>query len=841
MRAAGLESWYTGTFDSDDNWPSLEDYYDDSGRPEKLIASLDESANKVVAHTPRTNDSRYGGRGLVVGYVQSGKTMNFTAVAAKAADVGYRLVIVLSGMQNSLRKQTQARLDRELVDLDGGTFEGLTDTRSDFHAPEHAIDFGTSGESGSGAATYLIVAKKNQAVLRRLIDWLGSTDGIRSTPILVIDDEADQASVRTKSTKVINEQIRSIVKMSDRCTYIGYTATPFANVFIDPDDEDDLYPRDFILSLPKPDGYFGPEALFGRFDGQPDSIETEPLDVVRFVDDEDLRNLVPSTRDDIPDFKPVVTGALRDAVDWFLLATAIRRVRGIDGHSSMLIHTHVNTDVHEKFRAPLNDYLTSLLEDLGSRHSLVRQRLRRLLGDEQDRVTIDGFSPAPVTEEQIFAELPAVVKRTSVILDNYKSKDTLDYGDGASPIYAIAVGGNTLSRGLTLEGLVSSVFVRTAHAYDTLLQMGRWFGFRPGYADLPRIWTTEKLHEQFGHLASVEHGMRRDIELYQVLNVNPKDAAVRIRTHPALAITAKLGSAKRYSMSLVGRTMTTRYLHHADENILRGNLRAADDLYAKLLAADDAITYETMKTGSRVFNNVPKQVVTDFLGAYRLHPNSQNLQADSLRVFIERASQQVPEYLDHWTVAFISGSGSPVPEGSLKGFRTSVRSASDKQDDHVRIHTLTNPTDFGAGLGLTPAQLEERARKMLKDASITRRRNASDPTMLAVRAHDERRRSQGVLLVYPIDPESRPRLEPESKTRRGIGETGNAPRKPIDAAEGIPPIGIGIGFPDPSLSGGPDVSATLTDGEYMSVEIAGDAFVAAELDEIGAEDTEGIE
>ena len=287
---AGREDWYSGPETQEGFWPSLEGLFVKDGWPEDRIKSVDASTTKVVAHTPRPDAKSWKCIGLVVGYVQSGKTTNFTGVIAKMADEEYDLVIVLSGIHNGLRRQTQLRLNEQLKETRPTRVVTLTDELRDFHRPPAHL----GAHLGPGKMV-LVVAKKNAAVLRRLIQWLDTDHGktsLRNVKCLIIDDEADQASVATGR---INPLIRKLVDLMPRCTFIGYTATPFANVFIDPN-SDDLYPKDFILNLPRPDGYFGPEMIFGRQSSEVED-EGEPFDgydMVRHIPEGDL-----------PKFRPV--------------------------------------------------------------------------------------------------------------------------------------------------------------------------------------------------------------------------------------------------------------------------------------------------------------------------------------------------------------------------------------------------------------------------------------------------------------------------------------------------------------------------------------------------------
>ncbi|MDA4133823.1 MAG: Z1 domain-containing protein, partial [Thaumarchaeota archaeon] len=339
----------------------------------------------------------------------------------------------------------------------------------------------------------------------------------RRVPVLLLDDEADQATpnsatARDQFTK-INQLVRQIWAEIPTGTYLGYTATPFANIFMDPNDEEELYPADFIMDLPRPRAYFGAERVFGR-EPLDDADEPDPgLDMVRDVPDEDAEALKPPTKkEERATFVPELPGSLIDAVTWFLLATAIRRARGQrTAHSSMLLHTTHYVQPHFVMQDRLDDLTNEFRVDweAGDRTSFLTS-----YEAEGTRAAEVATMPLPMWSD-IEQELGRVLSDVRVVVDNGESEDRLDYDrfEDGDPVAetVIAVGGGTLSRGLTLEGLVVSYFTRTSNTYDTLLQMGRWFGYRPGYEDLPRIWMQPSLAEEFKFLSLIEEEIRQDM------------------------------------------------------------------------------------------------------------------------------------------------------------------------------------------------------------------------------------------------------------------------------------------------------------------------------------------
>lgn len=764
--AAGGNDWYSGPGPQDRIWPALEQRYRDEGWSEERIASVDDASNMVVAHTPRPGDPDWRlAKGLVVGYVQSGKTTNFTAVVAKLADLDYRLVIVLSGIHNGLRKQTQLRLDEYLKRLVDDRWFTMTDENKDFDRPTHQAAAALAADR-----TVLAVVKKNPTVLRKLVKWLDTPSGrkaLAGSPVVIIDDEADQASVATDR---INPLIRKLLSIMPKCTYIGYTATPFANVFIDPR-EDDLYPETFILNLPRPAEYFGPEKIFGRtgVEGDPDGEGPQDgYDMVRYVDEDDLHKLRPHSRKQADDFEPEMIDELVDAVRWFWLATAARRARGDSDHSTMLIHTSVKTTVHEKYRDPLEAIRAAALRELAADGAQAREVWRDRWESEAPRVPAEDFGRRQNSFDDVFPHLEDVIASTTVILDNSKSEDRLDYSRPS--VVAIAVGGNTLSRGLTLEGLVVSFFVRGATAYDTLLQMGRWFGYRKGFEDLPRIWMTPSLADAFRHLATVEYEMRADIDRYQEENLTPRDVAVRIRTHPSLRITAKMGAAKPAYVSYAGRRLQTRYFLHRDAEWLARNALAGETLIHEARRAGA----EPERSGSAtLIRDVPVDVVRRFLQAYQVHEDSPDLDTGLMVQYIDhQAAHEIPA-LRSWSVALVNGGdeGEAIDLGGLSA-RMVVRSRlNDHRSDRADIKTLMSKEDRVVDLGLAPGE----ARKL------------GEADLVALRHRDALHHDRGLVVLYAIDPDS----EPAKDSSRAPGA--EPARLPLNAV--APVIGMGIVFP----------------------------------------------
>ncbi|MFD4461619.1 Z1 domain-containing protein [Nocardia sp. NPDC058480] len=786
------ETWYAGPHPDDKLWPAIEDDLIKQGWPrDPAIDSLDDSSTRIVSLLQHPRKNEFSTRGLVVGYVQSGKTTNFTAVMAKAADRGYKLFIVLAGIHNGLRRQTQARLIQQLVEPNPTLWTQITDLDRDFSPTANPASF-----FGKSNKTHVLcVVKKNATVLRKLVKWLGdASEYLADCPALIIDDEADQATVATKS---INPLIRQILNTLPKSAYVGYTASPFANLLIDPS-ADDLYPEHFIVNLPKPYGHFGTEVLFGRYalDGEDPTEVDDGYDMIRTVPDDDVALVRPKTKADAEDFYPSITDTLRQAVLYFWLTTAARRVRGGGNpHSTMLIHTSVRTAVHNSFRDPLMLLRAKVGNNLSD--SVLRRELRELWEEETSKVSATEFDEKPVSFDELASELPGVLRDCRIVMDNSESTDRLDYGNG--PIVAIAVGGNTLSRGLTLEGLSVSYFVRAVSTYDTLLQMGRWFGYRTGYADLPRIWMTEELEDWFRHLATVETEMRRDIDVYMTEGKTPMTFAVRLRTHPSLRVTAaaKMKDAVSALSSYGGQRVQTRYFRMESEWLLR-NQSAAQVLVNAALGVSRA--EGNGADGRYLIRGVQSEHVLDFLRDYQFHEKSTECDARLMAGYIEKRIRNAGT-LRRWNVAIV---GKPaVAEQDLFDFAPGVsvgrivRSQFASGIDHADIKTLMSRRDAGLDLdGITSATTE---------GDIAKARKAQQP-------------DAGLLVLYPIDKVSEP-------------EPSKAKRESLNAPEHV--IGVGLVFPSPAN----DDSTVAWESDYISADLSG---VEIEEEDFSLLDSEDI-
>ena len=574
-----------------------------------VLGVLDKDTDKIVGlmHDPE-KQGRWARRGLVVGHVQSGKTANYTGVICKAADYGYKFIVILTGIQEDLRVQTQERIEEGFTGISSEATTGrdsaigvglyglekrpicLTTRADDFRATTR--DLGVSLQSLS--EPLVLVMKKNSRTLANLIEWLEIRNRqagarISSIPMLLIDDEADNASVNVSknddSPSAINDRIRQLLDSFDKNVYLGYTATPFANIFIDPISKDvmereDLFPRDFIISLDAPTNYVGASRIF------PDSGDLH--DTLTTVDDH--VDLLPE-KHKISHPLTQIPESLKEAVRTFVLARAIRLLRGQDkSHSSMLVNASRFNDVQTKLTGLVADLMNTIRSacmghaGLPEKEALRDPEMNRL--HEAWKSQFEGRLPETWSDVQ--AALVRAAGPIEVRKVNSKSPDKLDYrrykNDG---LHVIAIGGFALSRGFTLEGLTVSYFLRNSMMYDTLLQMGRWFGYRDGYADVCRIFMTEEAIDWYAHISEAIDELRDEFNRMERAGAQPVDFGLKVRAHPeSLIVTArnKMRSGQRvnHSVSLSGKLIETTRLRTdaiaANRKVLSSLLTSLSDL-----------------------------------------------------------------------------------------------------------------------------------------------------------------------------------------------------------------------------------------------------------------------
>ena len=697
----------------------------------KVVNSLDKVTDEILDlmgdPSGRTGWPR---RGLVMGDVQSGKTSNYTGLICKAADAGYKLVILLTGTLESLRRQTQERLDAGFVGLDSsgvvnnrkrhrkeigvGLINGarsagvFTSTVGDFRAA-------TVNQLGFRLNDYrepvLLVVKKNKRILENLAEWLvnynAGAGGNIDIPLLLIDDEADNASINTnpKKATAINSGIRGLLKVFPRSSYVGFTATPFANVFINPEttndvEGDDLFPRDFIYTLDAPTNYVGASRIFG---------ENSDLKLLEVIDDAEEYFPRGQTSDSVVEGVPP---SLKDAITCFFLVNTIMDIRiGMPKHRSMLVNVSHFTLIQNQVRDILDHEVRLMQGDIRNYASLpFNEAMRNRSIESLHNAFQRNFSNLGVTWKQVQGQLSASTMPIQTTAVNQKSGPaSLDYtAYKEHGLRVVAVGGNSLARGLTLEGLCISYFYRTTQMYDALLQMGRWFGYRVGYEDLCKIWMTEETADWYAHISEATDELRNEVRRMQNSRLKPIDFGLRVRSHPeSLLITAR--NKMRDSDEIVQIISITEESLESprllkDASIISSNYKEAQNF---IRAVTTSLGPKKIDDGAfPVWRSVPKELVVKFLKAFINHPLSIKLQTASLADFIEKSTDSK---LKLWDVALPTGSGKTIELTEEVEIRRRIRKIS--TDDNIKA-LLVNGTKLRVGsaadekAGLTKVEIE---------------------------------------------------------------------------------------------------------------------------------------
>lgn len=820
------EDWLTAARKRD--WRYWQRYRDwlEAKLPPAAIDELDDSTHQILGllEDP-TRDSAWDRRGLVMGHVQSGKTGNYTGLVCKAADAGYKIVIVLAGLHNNLRAQTQIRLDEGFLGYETAPNPedlrmigvGVID-RDPAIRPNYATnrsekgDFTPSATKNLGITPeqrpWLFVVKKNKTVLERLLRWIrnhvaDAEDAetgrkvVTKLPLLVIDDEADHASVDTgeqlfdengkpdeeHNPTTINRLIRRILNTFTRSAYVGYTATPFANIFIHDrgrtkEEGPDLFPAAFIINLGAPSSYIGPARVFGLNTG---AGRSGGLPLVRHIDDfaspDGATGWMPPKHKNghVPLFRGrhEPPESLREAVNAFILACAIRIVRGQGNrHCSMLVHVTRFTSVQKQVHDQVEEYVRHARQRIlrGVDDGALLARLRRLLEDDfaitSARIATDDADiaggPVPAWDE-VRRVLPEVLTDIRTRMINGTAKDALDYVDHENTgLKVIAIGGDKLARGLTLEGLCVSYFLRSTKMYDTLMQMGRWFGYRPGYLDLCRLYTTAELTEWFGHITDAAEELREEFDMMAESGATPEHYGLKVQSHPVLMVTSriKMRAAKSLMLSFSGGMSETTVLYR-DPVILGQNFSATKDFVGSLGRPEIDPARPWLRSTGYLWSDVTHAEVLDFLGSYKTHPEAPKANNIILAKFIDTMAKHGE--LVNWSVALLGGgTGTEADFGSNVLVRMQKRKIKRAEGNHYSIGRPLSPRDEAI-------DLDEAALKAALE--LTRKAMRADPARLHTHAEPEfpsgkmirkvrgfgaegvpARPDRGLLLLYPLDP-----------------------------------------------------------------------------------------
>jgi len=825
-------------------WERYRRYLQDiKGFPLPVISRLDEVTDQILMRLESPHRSgAWDRRGMVVGHVQSGKTANYTGLINKAVDAGYKIVVVLTGMDDALRSQTQVRLDEGVVGYDtrkrlavdqsnsrigvgrvGGAsvvnINSLTssDQKGDFKkAVAQSL-----GVNPGGKDPLLLVIKKNKSILNNLISWITSFDArkdennnkiVYNTPLLIIDDECDFASVNTNPNDgdvdptAINLCVRKLLRSFEQCAYVGYTATPFANIFIAPESPSDkefgenLFPRDFIVSLKRSSDYVGATRVFGIDEDPTTGIdEVEPLPILRNVEDQE--SWLESGHKNGFQVGPDLPKSLKEAIRSFVLVCAARAQRGQDReHNSMLVHV-------TRFVSVQRDIAQQVSEEVG----LLRQRIKygedgrsnsaleelRMLWETDFKSTTNGIEEyenrfVPWTE--ILPHVLTSISKVQVRMVNGQSQEALEYFEKEG-LSVIAVGGSKLSRGLTLEGLSVSYYLRTSKMYDTLMQMGRWFGYRPGYLDLCRLYTTDELIEWYRETALASEDLLMQFDEMTLTGGTPSDFGLRVRNSSSGLLITRAGAMREKTrMKLTfSSDITETIKFRKDPEVIETNVDAINSLIGDL----DRRPQPVNKNQKLVWSAVPSEIVLAFLSRYQTHPDNYKVNTKLIGEYVKARNRDNPPELTNWTVAVIKGPNNPFRIGNHDVGHIVRKDLTPNATDFT-IKRLVSPTDERIDLDDEQKAAAMRQTLLMFSQKLIRTKDGNPPTEASGRAvRSVRSPSTGVLLIYLV---------------HGTADAGG---------QGAPPfVGFAMSFPRSAR------------GEESAIEYSANAvYIESELDD----------
>lgn len=667
-------------------------------RTPSFITAQSRDVDRILRMMPSpTRNLSFQSFGMVIGDVQAGKTGNYSVLINKAADIGYKLIIVLTGMTEGLRRQTQKRLDEDFVGATSeagkqsrmfvgvGTLEPHEPSRVPTCITDQAYDFKKSSVANfsleSQNSPVVIVTKKNSSILSNILNFLSSQthgDNVQDTirvPTLIIDDESDNASVDTskedEDPKAINKKIRLLVNMCNQVSYVAYTATPYANIFIDPELEKqdsntgmtlvDLYPKDFIVALKAPSNYCGGEFFYSD---DPDIKFADKVKVL--IEDAGEENAFPLThkKKDTPSILPQ---SMKVAIYEFFIAIAVKTIRrknGIipsyDKHDSMLINVSRFTDYQNEVHKLIDDFVQSnVLSQLYTNPNdentcSIWQILKSTYAAHYESVIDGNISWDDIKNElvELVQENPNFVE---IVAIHSQSQDDLVYS--SEPKRYIAIGGFKLSRGLTLEGLTVSYFYRRSIMYDTLMQMARWFGYRDGFKDLVRLYTTKECASWYDHINKATIELKEYLVDMERQKKEPSEFGVKVRsTEEALIVTArnKMRSTEELDVGLdfSGKCAETFYVDPRPETALR-NIKVAREFISGLSSEFKEIHKEQHGKGF-IAKDISGFTVNQFLRTLNIHNANVWARGQTLISFI---NDNIDGVYSKWDIALLSVTG----------------------------------------------------------------------------------------------------------------------------------------------------------------------------------------
>lgn len=797
-----IQSLFTIPTNQRSSWQLYKKHLRDSGFNDESIYNIEISSFKILKRLSLDTIESGAVKGLVIGNVQSGKTANMAGVMSMAADYGFNVFIILSGTIENLRKQTQSRLLSDLNHPGNLNWIGLEHLSRKSPHGQRPIDIRLEPNAG---LRYMTICLKNKSRLNNLLDWLYLEPAkTKQMKIILIDDEADQASVNTGNVeknerRAINKAIVNLVEGRDKrgnlvnskfqsMNYVSYTATPYAN-FLNESSPESLYPRNFVMALNQSSEYFGPQQIFGNFEEESDYN----LNIIRLInensplpDEQQLFRIYSGESLELP-------LTLKTAICWFLISVCSMRVIGHKKPISMLIHTSSKIIHHENLAKAIDAWIkvsniNEILKISEETYSFETSHFSKNdLKSSYPNYGLDiNIVPDYVPFKIIRNDIEALITRVTAIeldeeleivyhkgihlcIDNSNNIGISDemtirrliYPDSNNPNHRldfapafIVIGGNTLSRGLTIEGLVSTYFSRKVLQADTLMQMGRWFGFRRFYELYPRIWMASSTLEKFNFLTSLDEELREEIRRFHLLNIDPSKYGPMVKNTPKaswLRITSKkrMQRAQEVEMDYSG-TNTETLVFDNDFEKLENNLLVTKQFLNQLGSG-----YSSIHTNAYVWKNIDFKKIDSGLFS-RLKFSNQGRVFDDLEAFRQWMSKVTSEgVLKNWNIA-VAGRKNVESEYWFERDSTKVGritrnrvKSTNISESIIRIGVLRDPKDLIADVHIRLSDMTNAASKIIKENKV-----ASQYSFIRNESGLEK---TPLLIIYLIDKDSKPR------------------------------------------------------------------------------------
>ena len=736
-------------------WKRFYNYCLSTGLSSVVMKGIDTTTDQILSKCENPNrPGTWSNKGLVVGVVQGGKTTNMIGLCNKAIDAGYKLIIIIPGLLEDLRLQTHERFDAGLIGTDTQTnvdqiIKTFSHGVSNYDKKINVYNFTTANNKGDNAnnlnalriskdgSPSIVIVKKNTRVLNNLLGSIYlKENAFKEKPVLIIDDESDLASINTKRIKKITNVlsseitktpnlIRALLSFFDKSAYIGYTATPYANIFqhyreeaekestvvLDIKDRNQikkqiekkvnlgegLFPKNFICSLPVYSNYIGFEKMFGDnfFDEDGQYLGNRAIKTVNdYVDQESYRRLkiyydnieLPKRKNPVPDKSEVngwmsplhssdwsphqhhgIPESLKEAICFFIIGNIVKKIRKIKPiHNSMLINVSTYKDTNESVSLQVQEYLNNISSEygLGDNDSKIRKKFQTLWNDEFKNVINEKYiyPSRKIIWDEIANLIPSELRKIQTLLitgDN----DYLKYTKYKS-VSVIAVGAIKLSRGITLEGLSVSYFLKKSvtSSADTVTQMGRWFGYRPRYDDICRLYLSEFLLDDFREYYEAEEDLRSQLLQMDRKGLTPTEFGLKIRMKKPTAPNKMIQTKRdRIIRNFSGKLKQLIFI-----NIKRNseNVVATKSMFEKLKLIEK--NPKTSDDNSKYWENIESDIVVDFLSSYKSPLSYSRFTEDSYIEYINTCNELGSE-LSHWNIALVSNKSGHKKDNKLIG------------------------------------------------------------------------------------------------------------------------------------------------------------------------------